>query len=52
MTNSESIYRPLGNKSIRLLEIVPALPDEQIECVLTTVYDIEDAPSFEALSYV
>ncbi|KAI0817358.1 heterokaryon incompatibility protein-domain-containing protein [Xylaria sp. FL0064] len=52
MADSDSIYSPLEKSSIRLLEIVPALPDEQIECVLTTIHDIEDAPSFEALSYV
>ncbi|KAI0523661.1 heterokaryon incompatibility protein-domain-containing protein [Xylaria bambusicola] len=52
MADGNKIYHPLGKKSIRLLEIVPALPDEQIECVLTTIHDIEDAPGFEALSYV
>ncbi|KAI1329862.1 heterokaryon incompatibility protein-domain-containing protein [Xylariaceae sp. FL0255] len=52
MSNSESIYRALGKRSIRLLEIVPALPDEQIECALTVVHNIEEAPAFEALSYV
>ncbi|KAI1348165.1 heterokaryon incompatibility protein-domain-containing protein [Xylaria sp. FL0043] len=52
MADSDSIYSSLEESSIRLLEIVPALPDEQIECVLTTIHDIEDAPSFEALSYV
>lgn len=50
--NSENIYHPLEKKSIRLLGIVPALPDEQIECVLTTIHSIEDTPDFEALSYV
>ncbi|KAI0429835.1 heterokaryon incompatibility protein-domain-containing protein [Xylaria sp. FL1042] len=52
MMDSENIYRPIGERSIRLLEIVPALPDEQIECVLTTVHNIEDTPNFDALSYV
>ncbi|KAI1281147.1 heterokaryon incompatibility protein-domain-containing protein [Xylaria sp. FL0933] len=52
MADSDSIYSSLEESSIRLLEIVPALPDEQIECVLTTIHEIEDAPSFEALSYV
>ncbi|KAI1367288.1 heterokaryon incompatibility protein-domain-containing protein [Xylaria arbuscula] len=50
--DNEGIYHPLGKKSFRLLEIVPALADEQIECVLTTIHNIEDSPDFEALSYV
>ncbi|KAI0412103.1 heterokaryon incompatibility protein-domain-containing protein [Xylaria grammica] len=52
MSGGDSIYSRLGHKSIRLLEIIPALPDEQIECALITVHNIEEAPDFEALSYV
>ncbi|TGJ80935.1 hypothetical protein E0Z10_g7837 [Xylaria hypoxylon] len=52
MSGDESIYRSLSPSSIRLLEIMPALPDEQIECALTTVQDVNEAPEFEAISYV
>ncbi|KAK8026440.1 hypothetical protein PG991_003496 [Apiospora marii] len=46
------MYSPLGKNGIRLLFIKPAVHDEQIECALTTVDDIDDAPDFEAISYL
>ncbi|KAK6069997.1 heterokaryon incompatibility protein [Seiridium cupressi] len=50
--NSASIYQPLGNNSLRLLFIKPAHSDEQIECALVTIDQIDEAPEFEAVSYV
>ncbi|KAI3317237.1 heterokaryon incompatibility protein-domain-containing protein [Xylariaceae sp. AK1471] len=52
MSSDMGIYCPLSPKSIRLLELMSALPDEQIECSLTTIHDLDDAPDFEAISYV
>lgn len=47
-----AMYGPLENNGIRLLFIKPAFHDEPIECALTTVDDIDDAPDFEAVSYL
>ncbi|KAF2015766.1 hypothetical protein BU24DRAFT_422083 [Aaosphaeria arxii CBS 175.79] len=45
-------YEPLGRSSIRLLSIRPGFPTEPIECAFLTILDLEDAPEFDALSYV
>lgn len=52
MQSTESIYQPIGNRSIRLLSLKPGFPSETIECVLVTVEDVADAPPYEAISYV
>ncbi|KAK8118392.1 uncharacterized protein PG998_003018 [Apiospora kogelbergensis] len=46
------MYSLLGNTGFRLLSIKPGVHDEQIECALTVVESIDDAPDFEALSYL
>ncbi|KAK8139375.1 hypothetical protein PG984_002755 [Apiospora sp. TS-2023a] len=46
------MYTPLKKNGIRLLLIAPAVHDEQIKCALTTVDNIDDAPEFEAISYL
>jgi hypothetical protein len=52
MQDANSIYQPIGNRSIRLLSLKPGFPSETIECVLVTVEDVEDPPPYEAISYV
>lgn len=48
------IYQPLPNplRSIRLLSISPGWPSDPISVALVTIQDIEDAPAYDALSYV
>jgi len=47
----ESPYRPLGPTQIRIVEILPGDFEQPIEIVLKTV-DLEDKPTYDALSYV
>ncbi|KAI2628753.1 heterokaryon incompatibility protein-domain-containing protein [Hypoxylon sp. NC1633] len=46
------IYSPIGPKSIRLILIVPGFADETINCSLITIHDMDDAPMYDAISYV
>lgn len=52
MQPTHSIYQSIGSNAIRLLSIKAALADEQIECALITVDNLDEAPPFEAVSYV
>ncbi|KAI1387504.1 heterokaryon incompatibility protein-domain-containing protein [Hypoxylon trugodes] len=49
---SNQVYGPLGPKSIRLLSIVPGFASETINCSLTVVDDRDQAPEYDAISYV
>ena len=45
------VYQPLPTKnSIRLLELVPSIDKSRVRCSLKT-FELEDAPTFKALSY-
>ena len=52
MQQNEGLYEPLSAKSIRLLSITPGFPSEPIECGLVTVQNVEEAPDYDAVSYV
>lgn len=52
MQEIDSIYQSIGDRSIRLLTLKPGFPSEVIECVLVTIENVEDAPPYEAISYV
>ena len=52
MQDTNSIYQSISNRSIRLLSLKPGFPSETIECFLLTVENVEDAPPYEAISYV
>jgi len=56
ITSTASIYQPLSpaKKEIRLLELLPPPPDDQIfaSCRLSTVSLLDDELRFTALSYV
>ena len=46
-------YEPLTrNTAIRLLSIKPGYQSETLECGLIVISDLDDAPPYEALSYV
>ncbi|KAI0113171.1 heterokaryon incompatibility protein-domain-containing protein [Daldinia grandis] len=49
---NQQIYQPLPAGSIRLLSIVPGFASEAINCSLVIVADVEQAPTFDAISYV
>lgn len=49
---TQQIYQPLPAGSIRLLSIVPGFASEAINCSLVVVADVEQAPTFDAISYV
>lgn len=45
------VYQPLPTKTcIRLLELIPSTEKSRVQCSLKT-FELEDAPSFKALSY-
>ena len=44
-------YQPLGPADIRLLNILPGGPEDQISCTLDQV-SLDDGPDYDALSYV
>ena len=46
------LYEPLGERAVRLLSIKPAYPSETLECGLVVIKSLDDAPPYEALSYV
>ncbi|KAI0839750.1 heterokaryon incompatibility protein-domain-containing protein [Hypoxylon sp. FL0890] len=48
----DQVYGPLGPKAIRLLSIVPGFASETINCSLTIINDRDDAPEYDAISYV
>ncbi|KAI1480482.1 heterokaryon incompatibility protein-domain-containing protein [Daldinia eschscholtzii] len=48
----QQIYQHLPAGSMRLLSIVPGFPSEAINCSLVIVDDVEQAPTFDAISYV
>lgn len=52
MQDTDSIYQTIGDRSIRLLSLKPGFPSDVIECVLVTIENVEDAPPYEAISYV
>lgn len=50
--NTSDLYRPMGDGSIRLVEILPAIdPDTTIQCRLFET-KLEDSPPYAAISYV
>lgn len=54
MASGKKIYQSLpdAQRSLRLIEIAPGWPEDQIQANLVTVSDINDAPPYVALSYV
>lgn len=50
--DTNSIYQSIGDNAIRLLSLRPGFPSETIECVLMTIENVEEAPPYEAISYV
>lgn len=54
MSSEGGIYQPLpdSQRSIRLIEIAPGWPEEEIHVRLITVDDVNVAPPYVALSYV
>ncbi|KAI0849711.1 heterokaryon incompatibility protein-domain-containing protein [Daldinia vernicosa] len=49
---NRDVYQYLPAGSIRLLSIVPGFASEAINCSLVIVADVEQAPTFDAISYV
>jgi Heterokaryon incompatibility protein (HET) len=51
--SSESPYQQrLQNRAIRLLRLHPGYPTEKIECSLIIVQNVDEAPPYDAMSYV
>ncbi|KAI1380401.1 heterokaryon incompatibility protein-domain-containing protein [Hypoxylon crocopeplum] len=48
----DPVYGALGPNSIRLLSIVPGFASETINCSLTVIHDMDQAPTYDAISYV
>jgi Heterokaryon incompatibility protein (HET) len=46
------LYQPLKEYSIRLLSISPGYLADRIECILVSVDKLDEAPPYNALSYV
>ncbi|KAI1472890.1 heterokaryon incompatibility protein-domain-containing protein [Daldinia caldariorum] len=49
---NQHIYQPLPAGSMRLLLIMPGFASEAINCSLVVVSNVEEAPIFDAISYV
>ena len=53
ITKKDPRYESLkSNAAIRLLSIKPGYPSETLECGLIVINNLDDAPPYEALSYV
>ncbi|OTB09503.1 hypothetical protein M426DRAFT_256644 [Hypoxylon sp. CI-4A] len=49
---AQQVYGTLGPNAIRLLSIAPGFASETINCNLIIVEDRDDAPEYDAISYV
>lgn len=48
----QRLYQPLKGSAIRLLSIKQGFPSEPIECGFITIANLDEAPPYDALSYV